>query len=57
MEYGLFQKNVNSEQHLNSEECKLYTEKKRNLKLDKCNENVDKVSFNINGEKIKNVKK
>ena len=55
VECGLFQKNVNSSQHLNSEECKKYAAIKRNTYLDKCNANAENVCFNINGEEIKKV--
>jgi Reverse transcriptase (RNA-dependent DNA polymerase) len=54
-ECGLFQKNVNSSQHLNSEECKKYAEIRRNTYLDKCYAAAENVCFNINDEEIKKV--
>ena len=55
MECGLFQKNVNEANHLDSEECKRFTEIKRNRRLDMCNEASKNVCFEINGENVKTV--
>lgn len=52
---GLFQKNVNSDQHLHSEDCKKYTEIKNNKHKDICNKAPHDVTFKLNRENIKAV--
>ena len=56
VECGFFQKNVNTPEHLNSEECKQYAEIKRNKRLDLCNQAAINVKFEINEVKLKEVK-
>ena len=53
---GIFQNNVNSEKHLNSDDCKRYTAIKNNARLDICNKASKNVKFHIGGNNIKSVK-
>ena len=55
VECGLFQKNVNTRQHLESEDCKRFAEIKRNRRIDSCNNAATNVKFNINGDEINTV--
>ena len=50
VECGLFQKNVNSKAHLESEDCKRFAEIKRNRLIDFRQEAATNVKFNINGK-------
>jgi hypothetical protein len=56
VECGLFQSNVNSKNHLESEDCKRYAEIKRNRRTDLKQQSAKNVSFSINGIAIKKVK-
>ena len=52
----MFQKNVNSEIHLESEDCKRFAEIKRNKRIDSQNQAATNVKFNINGVEINTVR-
>ena len=52
---GIFQNNVNSDQHLQSEDCKRYTDVKNNKRQDRCNMAATNVNFQLNGNDIKKV--
>jgi hypothetical protein len=54
-ECGLFQANVNTARHLNSEDCKKYATIKNNKRFDLCQKGAKNVQFQVNGEKIKMV--
>ena len=54
-ECGLFQGNVNSARHLQSEECKKYANIKNNRRFDLCQKSADNVKFTVSGEEIKMV--
>ena len=56
VECGLFQMNVNSQKHLESEDCKRFTEIKKYRCIDPHHEAATNVKFNINGEEINTVK-
>jgi hypothetical protein len=56
VECGLFQKNVNADVHLHSEDCKKYAEIKRNMRVDEYNKAAINVNFEVKGEKINIVK-
>ncbi|MFK5283320.1 hypothetical protein ACI3PL_27480, partial [Lacticaseibacillus paracasei] len=45
VECGLFQRNVNSATHLESEDCKRYAEIKRNKRIDELQKAATNVSF------------
>ena len=52
---GIFQSNVNSEKHLQSEDCKRYAQIKNNKRLDRCNKAATNVKFQLNNNDIKKV--
>lgn len=53
---GLFQNNVNSGQHLASEECKGFAEKRRKRMQEIIQQSAENVDFYVTGEKIKRAK-
>ena len=55
LQCGIFQNNVNSDKHLQSEDCKRYTEIKNNKRLDICNKASVNVKFQLDGNNIKAV--
>ena len=54
-ECGLFQANVNSANHLESQECKKYAQIRSNRRFDLCQEAAKNVKFCVSGEEIKMV--
>ena len=47
---------MNTKFHLESEDCKRYSEIKRNRRIDRAQQAANNVSFSIKGTKIKKVK-
>ena len=54
-ECGIFQRNVNTMHHLQSEDCKKYAEIRRNRRFDTCQMAAKNVRFKVKGENIKMV--